>query len=53
MWDLHHVTANCQGSKQSSEVTDEKQSLQGKDSFTYLKMDLVALPKSATDGHIG
>lgn len=46
VWDLPHVTsANCQRSNLSSEVNGEKQSLQGKDSFTYLGMDLVALPK--------
>lgn len=46
VWDLPHVTlVNCQGSNLSSGVNDEKQSLQGKDSFTYLGMDLVALPK--------
>lgn len=46
MRDLPHVTsANCQGSNLRSEANDEKQSLQGTDLFTYLRMDLRAVPK--------
>lgn len=46
MQDLPHVTsANCWVSNLRSEADVEKQSLQGTNSFTYLRKELLAVPK--------